>query len=426
MSKIMHIDQNQFENEVLNSKEVIVDFYSTECPPCEALAPKFEYFSSIYGDKIKFIKIFRQENKTLAEKLGVRSSPTLLFYKNGKEISQRLNGAVKKKDIKNTILNEYKMPDLTGKTDRKTTNYDVAIIGGGPAGLTAALYASRAKLKTIVIDKSNPGGYVNITHSVANYPGTKEEIKGFMLGHYMTEQARNSSAEILMAGDIEEIDLIKKEIKVDDDKLIKSKAIIIATGSKPRLLNIPGEEKFAGNGISYCATCDGNFYEGKNIFVIGGGNSAVEEALYLTKFVNSLTIIHQFDEFQANKTSALEALNNPKIKVLWSHEPRAFIGEDKFEKLEVENLKTKERLVLDGRDGVFIFIGYIPQTEIFGNAINKDKYGCIITDENMATNIPGVFAAGDIRNKKYRQITTAVSDGTIAALEAEHYLKNLK
>jgi thioredoxin reductase (NADPH) len=226
-----------------------------------------------------------------------------------------------------------------------------------------------------------------------------------------------------MAANIEKINLNTKTIEIDDDKTVSAKAIIIATGSKPRPLNIPGEKEFAGKGISYCATCDGSFYEGKHVYVIGGGNSAVEEALFLTKFASKITMIHQFDSFQANKTSTEEALNHPKINVLWKHEPRGFLGEDSFEKLEVEDLITGQKKILDEGEGVFVFVGYIPQTDIFGETLKKDNWGSIVSDENMATNIPGVYVAGDVRSKKYRQITTAVNDGTIASLEAAEYIK---
>src|SRR4030042_2757723 len=178
---VKYIGQDEYEKEVLKSGNVMVDFYSTDCPPCEALSPKFELFAKNYSDKIKFIKIFRQENRELSEKLQVKSSPTVLFYKDGRETAPRLNGAIKKKELKETILNSYDLADRIPVDEREVTECDVAIIGAGPAGLSAGLYASRAKLNTIIIDKAQPGGYVNVTHSVANYPGTKDEIKGFML-----------------------------------------------------------------------------------------------------------------------------------------------------------------------------------------------------------------------------------------------------
>lgn len=421
---VKEITAAEYENLVTKAQgSIVVDFYSTECPPCEALAPKYHYFSELYGKDIQFYKIFRQGNKELSSQLNVRSSPTLLFYKDGKEIAPRLSGTIKKREILSTLVSAYAVasPDTV---PRATQMYDVAIIGGGPAGMTAALYASRAKLKTLVIDQGLSGGYVNVTHSVANYPGTGKELNGYMLGHLMTEQAKHTGAEFLIAAEIQKVDLGNKRILIDDDKEIVAKTIIIATGSKPRPLNLSGEKEFAGKGISYCATCDGAFYEGKDILVIGGGNSAVEESIFLTKFAKSVTIIHQFDEFQANKLSAEEALRNPKIKVLWSHEPRAFLGKDHFEMLEVEDLTTKKKLALK-TDGVFVFVGYVPQTEIIKGQLTENNWGYIETNEDMETSLPGIYAAGDVRSKKYRQITTAVSDGTIAALQAEKYIRAL-
>ena len=421
------ISQNEYESSVLNQNGmVVVDFYSTECPPCEALAPKFEFFAELYQKDVHFYKIYRQGNRDLALKLGVKSSPTLLFYKDGKEIAPRLSGAIKKSEIKSRIVDAFGLADKTAGIIRNVYDYDIAIIGAGPAGLTAGIYAGRAKLKTILIDQGNPGGQVNLTHLVANYPGTEKEINGYALMDKITEQAQANGAEILRAADIVRLDVKNKTIDVDDDKTFRAKALILAAGSKPRELGLPGEKELFGKGISYCATCDGRFYEGKDIYVVGGGNSAVEESLFLAGFVNSITMIHQFDEFQANKTAADALLANPKVKVLWSHEPRAFIGTDSFEALEVENLKTKERKVLKNGAGIFVFAGYVPQTSLFQGQIPLDKWGYINADpQTMETVIPGVFAAGDNRSKPFRQITTAVSDGTVAALSAQKYLRGL-
>ncbi len=419
------ITSAEWKEKVINQKGfVIVDFYSTECPPCEALAPKFEYFAEQYGDLIQFYKIFRQGNRELSSELGVKGSPSLLFFKDGKEVAPRLSGAVKKSEIKRTLVEHLKLEDRSKEIVRTNEHYDLVVIGAGPAGLTAGLYAGRAKIKTLLIDQGNPGGAVNLTHLVANYPGTEDEINGYMLMHKMTEQAKKNNANILQSAEIVNIDLQKKIIDVDDDKRITADAIILATGSKPRSLNLPGETEFFGKGISYCATCDGAFYKNKEIIVIGGGNSAVEEAIYLTKFAKKITVVHQFDEFQANKTASDELLANDKVEVLWSHEPRAFLGNSQFETLEVENLKTGKRKKLEAYAGLFIFIGYVPQTELFADAIELDRWGCVVANEQtLETNIPGVFVAGDVRSKIFRQITTAVADGTIAALGAQKYLK---
>lgn len=417
----------EWQEKVINQKGfVVVDFYSTECPPCEALAPKFEYFEENYKNQAHFYKIFRQGNRELATDLAVKGSPTLLFFKDGKEVAPRLSGAIKKSEIKRTFVEILGFEDLSKNIERTHEHYDLVVIGAGPAGLTAGLYAGRAKIKTLLIDQGNPGGYVNLTHLVANYPGTEDEINGYMLMHKMTEQAKKNKAKILQSAEIVNMDLKKKEIYVDDDKAITADAFIFATGSKPRSLNLPGEKEFFGKGISYCATCDGAFYKDKEIIVIGGGNSAVEEAIYLTKFASKITIVHQFDEFQANKTASDELIANDKVEVLWSHEPRAFLGEDQFETLEVEDLKTGEHKKIKA-SGVFVFIGYVPQTDLFAKEIELDKWGCVVAKEqSMETNVPGVFVAGDVRSKLFRQITTAVADGTIAALSAQKYLKENK
>lgn len=419
------ISSADYDEQVLSQKGlVIVDFYSQDCSPCEALAPKFEFFAGLYKDEVTFLKIFRQGNRELSTALGVKSSPTLLFYRDGKEVAPRLAGAVKKSEIKRTIVEAFGLPDKTLGTTRTVEEVDLAIIGGGPAGLTAGLYAGRAKINTVIIDQGNPGGQVNLTHMVANYPGTDGELNGYALMEKITHQTLENGARIIRSAEIVRLDLAKKEIDVDDDRRIRAKAIILATGAKPRELGLPGEQSLFGRGISYCATCDGRFYEDKDIYVIGGGNSAVEETLFLTEFVRSVTMVHQFDEFQANKTAADAALSNPKIKVLWSHEPRAFLGTDGFEGLEVEDLKTKERKVLKGGAGVFVFVGYSPQTQLFADQLVLDKWGGAEADPmTQETKIPGVFVAGDLRSKPFKQITTAVSDGTVAALSAQKYLR---
>jgi len=302
--------------------------------------------------------------------------------------------------------------------------FDLVVVGAGPAGLTAALYAARARLRTIVLDEGLPGGQVKTTHKVSNYPGFPEDVKGSELALLFAKQAERFGARIARAIEITDMDLAAKDKRfvLDEEEEIVAPAVIVATGAKPRPLGIPGETEFRGRGLSYCATCDGAYFEGKNIHVVGGGNSAVEESLFLTQFAESVTIIHQFDQFQAEAGTAKEALENPKIKVLWSHEPRAFLGDASVERLRVENLKTHEMHEL-GTDGVFVFVGMVPRTELLKGVVPLDKWGCVETDESMATAVPGLYAAGDIRAKKFRQITTAVADGTIAALAVQKFLR---
>jgi thioredoxin reductase (NADPH) len=305
-----------------------------------------------------------------------------------------------------------------------TTRYDLIIVGAGPAGLSAAIYAARARLRTLVLDESVPGGQVKTTHKVSNYPGFPEDIKGTDLAKAFATQAERFGATIRRAVEITKHDLIGpvKSFELDEEETVEAPAVIVATGAKPRDLGIPGESKFKGRGISYCATCDGAYFEGKDIHVIGGGNSAVEESLFLTQFARSVTIIHQFDHFQAEAATAEEALHNPKIKVIWDSEPRAFVGEGGLQSLTIENVKTKARTDLK-TDGVFVFIGYVPRTDLVKGVVPLNKWGYVETGEDMSTPVPGLYVAGDLRSKSFRQITTAVADGTIASLAAQKYVK---
>jgi thioredoxin reductase (NADPH) len=297
-------------------------------------------------------------------------------------------------------------------------HFDLIIIGAGPAGLAAAIYTSRAAVKTLVIDESSAGGQVKTTHQVANYPGFIEPVSGHQLASNMKKQAEKYGTKFELAAEITDLNLVgdEKWVKADGETYT-AKHIIIATGSSPRLLNVPGEKEFKGSGISYCATCDGEFYTGKDIVVVGGGNSAMEESLSLLQFVNSITVIHQFDTLQAEKITAEKMMQHPKVNILWSHEPRGFEKNGERMIVTAENLKTKEMVTIE-RDGVFIFVGMLPNVGILKNTpLEFSKYGYLVTNENMETNIEGVYAAGDVRDKKYRQIATAVGDGTIASLE---------
>ncbi len=413
------INAADFQQEVLNGGKVVVDFYSTECPPCEALAPKFDAMAELYGEKIKFVKIFRQGNRELATELGVSSSPTLLFFENGKQILDTISGGIKKSEIVERLNKMLTFDEVTAiKANQKKTvsEYDVAILGGGPAGLTAGIYLGQAKIKTVLIDPALPGGYMGITHQVSNYPGFEKPQPGFMLAHFMSEQAKHTGIDFKVAVDITSVDLLKKEIVIDELETIKAKKIIIATGTTPNTMNAPGESDFKGKGISYCATCDAKYFVDKEVTVIGGGNSAVEEAQFITKFAAKVTMIHQFDKLTANQTAIDELQKNEKISVMYEHEPRKF--EKRGDKMItfVEDLKTKELKELES-DGVFVFIGFKSNVAVLGkNLPEMNNWGYILTDEDMKTSIPDVFAIGDIISKKYRQITTAVADGTIAAI----------
>ncbi len=300
--------------------------------------------------------------------------------------------------------------------------YDIIILGGGPAGLTAGIYAARAKSSVLILDEGIPGGQLILTHEIANYPGVGE-MSGYQLGFTMKQQAEKFGCTIKSNAKTTKIRLNNKikEITVNEKETYKSKAVILAVGGKSRMLNVPGEIELKGKGISYCATCDGDFFQNKEIIVVGGGNSALEEADSLTKYASNVTIVHQFDHFQAFEHAIQTAKNNPKIDFVMESTIAEFHGEQKLEKVSIKNLKTGE-ITERNIDGTFIFIGYVPNTQKIEGLVEMNQYGEIITNKKLQTNIPGVFAAGDCLEKPYRQVTTAVSDGTIAALAAMEYI----
>ena len=415
MKEIVSTD---FENEVLHADKVVLDFYSSECPPCEALAPKFESLAAIYGNDIKFLKIFRQQNRDLADRLGVQSSPTLLFFEKGKEVGIRLTGGIKRSEIMhnlNAMIPADQVAALKSRLKPFTTLYDVAIIGSGPGGLTAGLYLCQARINTVLIDIGLPGGHVSLTHQVSNYPGFIDPQPGYLLSHNMSEQTKKCGSVFKVAVDVTKVDLETKELVIDEYETIQARKIIIATGTSPNYLNVPGEKEFKGQGISYCATCDAKYYADKEVIVIGGGNSAVEEAEFITKFATKVTMVHQFDKFQANKQAQEKLLANPRVNVLFRHEPRAFARKGDKMIVVVEDLESQERQELV-TDGVFIFVGMKSNVDLFGGKLERDDWGYLKTDEDMQTNMKDVYAVGDVRSKKYRQITTAIADGTIAAI----------
>ncbi len=305
-------------------------------------------------------------------------------------------------------------------------HFDVIVVGAGAAGLTAGIYLSRAKVKTLILNEGTVGGQMVLTHEIANYPGV-ENISGYELSRTMKNQAQKFGCTIKSNIKITSMDLVDelKKITINNKDTYTANAVIIATGGRSRTLGAIGEDVFKGKGISYCATCDGDFFQDKEIIVVGGGNSALEEAVSLTKYASKITIIHQFDHFQALEHYVDEAKKNEKIQFIMESKIIEFIGNEKLESVKIQNQSTQEITEMK-IDGVFIFIGYVPNTESLEGIVELNKWKEIVVDKDMNTSIPGVFAAGDSNQKKYRQVTTAVADGTIAALSASEYINNLK
>lgn len=309
--------------------------------------------------------------------------------------------------------------------------YDVIILGAGPAGLTAGLYAGRSRLSTLIIEKGQDGGQIAITDEIENYPGQQlEGESGSSLVARMSaqvekfgvERAREAVRSVALAGEVKRIVCTKNEYL--------ARAVILATGAFPRPIGCKNEGRFIGKGISFCATCDAAFFEGLEVFVVGGGDAAVEEALYLAKFARKVTVIHRRDELRAAKSIQEKAFANPKIHFMWDAVVDEVGGDEILSRMIVKNTKTGELTVVeaDGEDGLFGlfgFIGLLPNTGLYEGMIEMEN-GYIRTDEDMRTSLPGVFAAGDLRVKSLRQVVTAAADGAIAAMQAEKYVSNLK
>ena len=298
----------------------------------------------------------------------------------------------------------------------------VAIIGSGPAGLTAALYAARASLEPLVIRGLQPGGLIATTSEVENYPGFVDGIGGYELSDNMEKQALRFGAKFKDTL-ITSIDASQRPfvLHTDDGEPITADTIIVSTGASPRHLGVPGEEKLANRGVSYCATCDGFFFRDKRVVVVGGGNSALDEGLFLTRYVTELVIIHRRDSLRADPVLQERAFANPKVRFVWDSTVDEVLGEQSVTGVKVRNLKTGEITQID-TEGVFPYIGHVPNTGIFKGLLDLDENGFIVSEGHTRTNVPGIFAAGDVVDHVYRQAITAAGEGCKAAMEAVWYL----
>ena len=307
-----------------------------------------------------------------------------------------------------------------------SVDHELVILGGGPAGLTAGLYAARAMLDVVVLEKGAPGGQVMLTDWIDNYPGFPEGLSGFDLADKMSKQAERFGLQVKYAP-VQSMDLVGdvKKFELEDGSTLTSKALIIASGARPNSLGIPGEEEMTGKGVSYCATCDAPFYKGRTVAVIGGGNTAIQEAHYLTKFADKVYVVHRRDQLRATKIVQEKAFANDKIEFIWDSIPTAITGDASgVTGLDIKNVKTDAASQLS-LEGVFVLIGIRPNMEMLPLDQLDNDGGFLFCDREMRTSQPGVFAAGDIVYKDVRQVANAVGEGCVACLAAEHYLEGL-
>lgn len=312
--------------------------------------------------------------------------------------------------------------------------YDVIIIGGGPAGLTAALYNARAKLDVLVLEKKKLGGQITITHEIANYPGSVpgegDEPTGPELMDRMVEQAEKYGAELVVGKEVTGLNVSGnvKKVTTQDGEEYETKSIIIANGAVPRKIGCPGEDELSGKGVSYCATCDGALFEDMEVFVVGGGNSAVEEAAFLAKMARKVTLIQNLSELTATPIAIDQLKKFDNVEIIYDSVVKEIHGEGIVESMEIENVKTGETTTFeadeeDGTFGVFIFIGYLPESDLYKDVVDINEWGYVESDAEMHTDVPGVFVAGDIRPKHLRQVITAAGDGAIAAHSAQKFVE---
>ncbi len=312
-----------------------------------------------------------------------------------------------------------------GKEQMESKIYDTIIIGAGPAGLAAALYTSRANLSTLLLEKGPTGGQISLTESVENYPGFFEPESGFELADRMQKQAEKFGAELRNAT-VTEIRPTGKEFTlVADKKELITRSIILAMGADPRRLGVPGEEKNVGTGVSYCATCDGAFFRGKDVVVAGGGDAAVEEGIFLTRYCNTVTLIHRRDQLRASAVLQERAFANEKMKFIWNTVITEIVSNGKVDHVILENVQTGEKQK-HKTDGVFIFVGHVPNTKLVENLVSLDDHQLIKVDLLMHTSVPGIFACGDCRTDAARQMASSVGDGVTAAITASKYVDELK
>jgi len=305
------------------------------------------------------------------------------------------------------------------------TDYQLIILGGGPAGLTAGLYAARDRMQVVLVEKGVVGGQVLVTDWIDNYPGFPEGISGFDLIEKMAAQAKRFELETKNANVVKvELTETKKKLILESGEELTCQALIICTGARPNKLGIPGEQELTGKGVSFCATCDGPFFRDQEILVVGGGDTAVQEADFLTKFASKVTVIHRRNELRATKVLQERAFANEKIEFLWNSNVVAIEGEKEVERVRIRNNNGEESEI--AASGVFILIGTIPNNEILHlGQLGSDEFGFVITDDDMRTKVGGVMAAGDIRSKTVRQVVNATGEGAVAAIAAEHFLNKL-
>ncbi len=411
-----HINETQLHELIESGKTFLIDFWAPWCGDCRRIEKPYDEIADELSGRAIVVKLNVDEIEGIRQREDIRRIPTIRLYENGVSLGQIVEPPAK------SDIEEF-LKDLLPKKEKAQSGhvYDMVIIGGGPGGYTSALYAARAGMDAVVLERLSAGGQMALTHQIDNYPGFTEGIGGIELGEQMKNQAERFGAKSVSA-DVKKVDLKAnpKVIETSEGTFL-SKTVAIATGANPRELGLPGEKDLIGLGVHYCAACDGMFYKGKTVAVVGGGNSAAADALLLSRVCEKVFVIHRRDTLRATKVYHEPLMQAKNVVFMWDSKVESLIKNEKLTALQVKNVKTNEEITLPV-DSVFVSIGRKPATELFEGQLTLDENGYIVSGETTGTNIPGVYAVGDVRSKLLRQVVTAVADGAVAVHMAEEYL----
>lgn len=408
------INVRQLKELIESRKTVLVDFWATWCPHCRKINPAYEQIAEEYAGALEVVKVDVDQDETLWEELEL--IPTLRLYVDGKPA-----GSIVAPESKAAI--ETFLAGILPKPKKQTAKrlYDTIIIGGGPGGYTAALYAARAGLETLVIERLSAGGQMALTQQIDNYPGFADGVGGYELAEQMQRQAERFGAQTRNA-QVQRLDLKANPKTVETSEgTFLCRTVILAMGANPRELGLPGEKELVGRGVAYCAACDGMFYKGKTVVVVGGGNSAAADALLLSRIAKKVILIHRRDTLRATKVYHEPLLKAENVEFRWNSVVTKLLHGDRLTGVRIQNVQTGEEADI-AADGVFVSVGRIPATELVAQQLELDGGGYIAAGETTETSIPGVYAVGDVRTKPLRQVVTAVADGATAVHMAEAFL----
>lgn len=411
----LHINPDQFKSLLAGDKPVLVDFWAPWCPYCVKITEAYDAIAAQYGDQIEVVKVNIDDYEALCDEEGVEVIPTLILYQDGRAVDSITAPESK------AAIEQFIGQTLSVKAQNAAARvHDMVIIGGGPGGYTAALYAARAGLDAVVLEKLAAGGQMSLTEQIDNYPGFEDGISGNDLAARMKKQAERFGAETRSAL-VTRVDLhADPKVIETSEGIFLGKTVVIATGANPRKLGLAEENALVGRGVAYCASCDGMFFKGKDVAVVGGGDTAVTEALQLSRIAKSVTIIHRRDALRATKIYHDQLMNIDNVHFAWNSVVEKIAHDEKVTGVHLRNVQTGEESLLPC-EGVFVSIGREPVNELFREQLTLEG-GYIKAGESTVTSVPGVFAVGDIRTKSLRQVVTAVADGANSVHAAEEYL----